>query len=136
MAVLVAVGLAVLVPDRTPGLRPTNPLNVLFADRWVVGGVRLLGLVAGLYVLGSITVRVAQGQWLSRLGPADVETLVDVSEDQAELQRELDRARETIERLRGEYEALREEYAAALGLGHTDDAGRVEPGEQEGRTGT
>lgn len=106
---LIVLGAVALVPRHAPGLRHTSVLNVLFDSRWVVGGTRLVGFAAGLYVVASIVVRVSRDQWLRQVGSADVETsrsVVEVTRDRAELQAALDRAEQTIARLSAEYASL------------------------------
>lgn len=106
---VLVLGAVVLVPERAPGLRHDSVLDVLFDDRWVVGGTRTLGLAVALYLLASISVRVVRGQWLRQLGTADVETdrsIREVASDQGELQDALDQANATIDGLRREYADL------------------------------
>lgn len=106
--VLLILAAVVLVPASEPALPPTSVLNVLFDNRWMIGGVRLVGLVVAAYLVLSIFARAVRGQWLKRVGPADAETedtVSEVTEDQGKLQQDLNDALETIKVLRSELAA-------------------------------
>jgi len=91
------------MPRRAPVFDHPSVWQVMIASRWVVGAIRLTGLIAGLYLILSIIARAWQGRWLTKVGSAEVgDSVQEVTDDRERLQRELDTANETIAKLRQE----------------------------------
>jgi type VI protein secretion system component VasK len=100
LALLAAV---VYAGTATPHLRHDSALDTVFDARWLIAGARLLALVAVLYLLASIAVRVQHGQWVRSAGSVvtDATTAEAIAADREDLQRQLVAAKSTIDDLTG-----------------------------------
>lgn len=105
-AVFLALSYWAFTPRRAP--HQTNPSvwDVLVDNRWVVGGIRALGLAVSIYALLSIYDTVWRGAWAERIGfltLGKVKNTVQGAVDNSEqLKRELQDAKGEIERLKAD----------------------------------
>jgi hypothetical protein len=60
------------MPPRAPAFSNPSVWQALIDSRWVIGAIRLVVMIAAVYLVASIWVRVRQGQWLAKVGPAEV----------------------------------------------------------------
>jgi hypothetical protein len=121
-AALAVVVLAWLVYAGTgdPHIRHTSALNAVFDARWMVSGARLLAVVATVYLLASVGVRVRRGQWVRSAGSVvtDTSAAQALADDREDLQHQLVEAKATIDDLTerlGRSLAAREESLATMG---------------------
>jgi hypothetical protein len=98
---LVLLAAVVYAATDDPRIRHTSALNAVFDARWVVSGARLLALVAMVYLLVSIGVRVQRGQWVRSAGSVDTDAspAQALADDRDLLQHQLEEAKTTIDDL-------------------------------------
>ena len=125
IALLLVAGIVILLARREAwpfnaelpiGTPDSSVWSVLIRDRLTLGFVRLALLASALYVVGSIAVRSAHNQWLTKLGPTEVGRA------------ELDRAAQTIDDLQTLVSQLTEERDGYRSLLEEETA----PGEATG----
>lgn len=102
-------------------------LNAAFDASWMIGLVRLVAIVGGVYLLTSIAVRVGRGQWLNKAGPMEAE-VEDALDDRQRLRDDLRRSNDLVDAL---LELLRHEGVALdPTMADTDrSGGEASPGE-------
>jgi hypothetical protein len=132
---LLVLGAVVYAGTDDPRIRHTSALNAVFDARWLVAGARRLALVAVVYLLLSIGVRVQKGQWVRSAGSVDTDAspAQALADDREDLQHQLVEAKATIDDLTerlGRSLAVREASLATMktsrGRGHP----APDPGEE------
>lgn len=84
----------------SPEIAHTSVLNAAFDNSWMIAALRLVAMVAALYVVTSIVARVSRGQWVKQLGPVSTDAPVQqVADDRRQLQEELAEANQTVDDL-------------------------------------
>lgn len=102
-AATVALGVVIFVATKDPRLPHDSVLDVVFDTRWMVAGARLVVVVAGIYLLVSVGVRISRGQWAR--SAAGVSTDVQEIDRGAESLRDAAAgAQEEIDELKGQLE--------------------------------
>lgn len=89
---------AVLAP--TPAPKQPDFIDTILASRAVVAAIRIAIVFAGIFVVLSVVALIARRQWLTRVGPVEVEEVSDLDTENQQLRRELDEARQIIKDLR------------------------------------
>jgi hypothetical protein len=93
-----AVGDAVLAPAPTPS--QPDFIDTVFASRAVVAAIRIAIVFAALFLVLSVAALIVRRQWLTRVGPVEVEkveVLDAKSEDFGERLRRADQAIKALE---------------------------------------
>jgi hypothetical protein len=89
----------VLVPPHGPTFTHPSVWDEMVDSRFIVGVVRLIGLVVALYLVISVVALIAQQRWLTAIGPVQTETRKAVNktvEEHDQLAEQLEKARATI----------------------------------------
>jgi hypothetical protein len=114
LGVLLALGIgAVAVVFRAVSSGPIsteqNPLNTIFASRYIVASCRIAILFAAGYVVLSIIARIRAGEWLSRVGPVEVSaSVLTVTRERDELAEALGEALQENDLLQANVQELTE----------------------------
>jgi hypothetical protein len=132
---LVVLGAVVYAGTDDPRIRHTSALNAVFDARWLVSGARLLALVAVVYLLLSIGVRVQKGQWVRSAGSVDTDAspAQALADDREGLQHQLVEAKATIDDLTerlGRSLAVREASLATMETSRGRGQQAPDPGEE------
>lgn len=98
LVVALAIGEAALAPAPAP--KQPDFVDTILASKAVVAAIRLAIVFAAAFVALSVVALVARRQWLSRVGPIEVEKVSDLDAENHRLEKELDEANRTIESLK------------------------------------
>jgi uncharacterized protein YlxW (UPF0749 family) len=82
-------------------LSPAQPgfIDNVLASRAVVVSIRIATIFAAMFVVLSVLALIARRQWLTRVGPVEVEKVSDLDAEIQQLEEELAEANRTIEDL-------------------------------------
>jgi DNA integrity scanning protein DisA with diadenylate cyclase activity len=89
----------VLVPPYGPTFTHPSVWDEMVDSRFIIGVVRLIGLVVALYLVISVVALIAQQRWLTAAGPFQTETRRAVNktvEEHDQLAEQLEKAKATI----------------------------------------
>jgi hypothetical protein len=89
----------VLVPPHGPVFTHPGVWDEIIDSRFIIGVVRLIGLVIALYLVISVVALIGQQRWLTAIGPIRTETPKAVNktvEEHDQLAEQLEKAKETI----------------------------------------
>ena len=98
---IVLLGAVILQATGDPRLPHDSVLDVLFDTRWMVAGARLVMVVAGIYLLTSVGVRMSRGQWARSAG--------GVSTDVQEIDRGAESLRDAAAEAQAEIDGLKDQ---------------------------
>jgi hypothetical protein len=95
LVVAPAVGDAVLAPAPAP--RQPDFIDTVLASRAVVVSIRIAIIFAALFLVLSVSALISRRQWLSRVGPVEVEEVGDLQAENGGLEEWLADANDAIE---------------------------------------
>lgn len=95
------IGLAIADAVFAPAPVPDQPdfVDTLLASRAVVAVIRIAIVFAGLFLVLSVVALAIRGQWLTRLGPVEVEKVRDLDAENGRFEERLEDANQKIEAL-------------------------------------
>lgn len=103
MALLLVISLgitdAVLAPAPLPKQR--DFIDILFASKAVVVAIRIAVVFAAIFIALSVVALIARRQWLTRVGPVEVEEMSGLDAENRQLQGKLEAAQEAVDVLEG-----------------------------------